>query len=80
MTKLMQHPILLVEDSPEDREATIRALKKAGMANPINCCVNGDDALDYLFQRGKYTNARWPPGRMSSCSTSTCPAPTAGKC
>jgi CheY-like chemotaxis protein len=50
----MHNPILLVEDSPEDREATIRALKKAGLANPINCCVNGDDALDYLFRRGKY--------------------------
>ena len=27
--------ILLVEDSPEDREATLRALRKAGIANPI---------------------------------------------
>ena len=52
-----QHPLLLVEDSPEDREATIRALKKAGLANPIQCCIDGDDALDYLFQRGKYTDA-----------------------
>ena len=56
-----QHPMLLVEDSPEDREATIRAFKKAGMANPIQCCVNGDDALDYLFQRGRYANAVQAP-------------------
>ena len=27
-----QYPILLVEDSPEDREATLRALRKAGIA------------------------------------------------
>ena len=27
----LQHPMLLVEDSPEDREATIRAFKKAGI-------------------------------------------------
>ncbi len=55
------HPMLLVEDSPEDREATMRAFKKAGMANPIYCCVSGDDALDYLFQRGKYVDAQHAP-------------------
>ena len=49
-----QHCMLLVEDSPEDREATIRALKRSGLANPINWCGNGDEALDYLFQRGRY--------------------------
>ena len=51
---LSQHPMLLIEDSPEDREATIRALKKAGIANPIYCCANGDEALDYLHKREKY--------------------------
>ena len=55
------HPMLLVEDSPEDREATMRAFKKAGMANPIHCCSNGDEALDYLFQRGKYADAQQAP-------------------
>lgn len=58
---VIQHPILLIEDSPEDREATIRALKKAGMANPIHCCVSGDDALDYLNHRGKYADANLSP-------------------
>ena len=53
--------MLLVEDSPEDREATIRALQRAGMANPIYCCGTGDEALDYLFQRGKYTNVSLAP-------------------
>ena len=56
-----QHILLLVEDSPEDREATIRALKKAGLANPIYCCSDGDDALDYLFQRGKYEDKSLSP-------------------
>lgn len=46
--------ILLVEDSPEDAEATLRAFKKAGVANPIHHCTDGDDALDYLHQRGLY--------------------------
>jgi two-component system, response regulator len=56
-----QYCILLVEDSPEDREATIRALKRAGLANPIYCCGTGDEALDYLFQRGKFVGGAQAP-------------------
>ena len=58
---LVQNSILLVEDSPEDREATVRALKKAGVANPIYFCSNGDHALEYLFRRGQYANADLSP-------------------
>jgi two-component system response regulator len=46
--------ILLVEDSPEDYQATVRSLKKAGLANPIFRCEDGDQALDYLFRRGEF--------------------------
>ncbi|MGD0960058.1 MAG: response regulator [Methylomonas sp.] len=49
-----RHPILLVEDSPEDTETMRRAFKKAGLANPIHHCIDGDDALDFLHQRGAY--------------------------
>ncbi len=48
--------ILIVEDSPEDFEATRRALLKSGLRNGIRWCVDGDDALDFLFQRGKYSD------------------------
>ncbi len=51
-----QQPILLVEDSPEDFETTVRALKNAGLANPIVRCEDGDEALDYLYHRGRYTD------------------------
>lgn len=54
-------PILLVEDTPEDAEATLRAFKKAGMANPIFHCTDGDDALDYLRQQGKYADPAKAP-------------------
>jgi CheY-like chemotaxis protein len=54
-------PILLVEDSLEDVEATTRALRKAGLANPIHHCADGDDALDYLHQRGKYADPAQAP-------------------
>jgi two-component system, response regulator len=54
-------PILLVEDTPEDAEATLRAFKKAGMANPIFHCKDGDEALDYLRQQGKYADPAKAP-------------------
>lgn len=49
-------PILLVEDSPEDFEATVRAFKKSGLKNPIVRCEDGDSALDYLFRRGQWAD------------------------
>ncbi|MFQ5503039.1 MAG: response regulator [Phycisphaerae bacterium] len=56
MTQVSTQPILLVEDNPEDYEATVRSFKKAGIANKIYRCEDGDDALDYLFRRGQYTD------------------------
>ena len=53
--------ILLVEDSPEDREATLRSIKKAGLTNPIHWCDNGDKALDYLYHRGEYADPAKSP-------------------
>jgi len=54
-------PILLVEDSPEDYEATVRAFKRSGLKNPIFRCEDGDGALDFLYQRGQYTDAEQAP-------------------
>lgn len=45
-------PILLVEDSPEDREAAVRALRRCGLDVPVVHCSDGDEALDYLHRRG----------------------------
>ncbi len=53
--------ILLVEDSPEDYEATHRALRKAGLANPLVRCEDGDQALNYLFRRGVFTEPAAAP-------------------
>lgn len=55
------HPILLIEDSPEDTEAMRRAFKRAGLANPIQHCMDGDDALDFLLQRNQYAEAGKAP-------------------
>jgi CheY-like chemotaxis protein len=45
--------ILLVEDNPADVELTLRALRKANLANPIHVVADGAEALDYLFGTGK---------------------------
>ncbi|HEY5239030.1 MAG TPA: response regulator [Rhizomicrobium sp.] len=41
-------PILIVEDSTDDFEATKRAFSKANLHNPIKHVFNGEDALSYL--------------------------------
>jgi len=46
--------ILLVEDDDNDAELTINALTTHKVANNIKRLQNGEEALDYLFQKGKY--------------------------
>jgi len=55
------HLILIVEDSDIDYETTIRAFKKSSMANPVQRCEDGEEALDYLFQRNQYSDAESSP-------------------
>lgn len=54
MTEPSNVDILLVEDNPDDMELTLRALKKAHVANPITVVEDGAKALDYLFGTGAY--------------------------
>lgn len=56
-----KQPILLIEDSPEDYEATLRAFRRAGLKNPIYHCSDGEDALDFLYRRGAYTDPEASP-------------------
>ncbi len=46
--------ILLVEDNPDDRILTVRALKQHNIANVIDEVRDGQEALDYLFGEGQY--------------------------
>lgn len=46
--------ILLVEDNPRDGDLTIRALKKRNLANKVVWVKDGEEALEYLFARGRY--------------------------
>ena len=46
--------ILLVEDSPNDAELTLEALKTARLANEVIWLKDGQEALDFLFCRDAY--------------------------
>lgn len=46
--------ILMVEDSPEDAELALRALRYNKLANQITVVEDGTEALDFLFCRGVY--------------------------
>jgi len=46
--------ILMVEDDPKDVELTITALEDYNLANEVVVTRDGEEALDYLYSRGKY--------------------------
>lgn len=47
--------ILLVEDNPSDRKLTLRAFKKYNLLNHITIAEDGEEALDFLFKKGKFS-------------------------
>ena len=47
--------ILLVEDDPDHEALTIRALKKANIANNIRVAHDGEEAIEMLFGQGENT-------------------------
>lgn len=45
----------MVEDNPYDAELTMRALRKRHLANHVVHVKDGQEALDFLFRQGVYT-------------------------
>ena len=50
------HRILLAEDDAKDVELTLTALEEHNLANEVAVVRDGEEALDYLYRRGKYKN------------------------
>ena len=46
--------ILLAEDNPKDVELTLTALAENRLANEVVVARDGEEALDYLFRRGRF--------------------------
>lgn len=53
--------LLVIEDSDEDFEAFGRIMRKSSVANPIYRCIDGDDALDFLYHTGEYIDLAKAP-------------------
>jgi len=47
--------ILMVEDDARDVELSLTALEQHNLANEVVVVGDGEEALDYLYQRGKFT-------------------------
>lgn len=52
--------ILLAEDDPKDAALTMEALQENNLMNTIIRVKDGAEAMDYLEQKGEYTDR--PPG------------------
>lgn len=48
--------IVLVEDNAQDEMLTLRALRKANLANHVQVVRDGQQALDYLFREGEFAD------------------------
>jgi len=55
--------ILLVEDSSTDVDLTLYVFRQSTLANRIYVVRDGEEALEYLFGRGAYSD-RGPEGRV----------------
>src|SRR5271169_3991209 len=48
--------ILLVEDNPRDAELTLHVLKQKETSHAVHTVRDGEEALDFLFCRGRYAS------------------------
>ena len=46
----------MVEDDPKDVELTLTALEEYNLANEVVVARDGEEALDYLYCRGKFSD------------------------
>ena len=55
------YPLLVIEDTDEDFEMLRWALKKLSIQIPVYRCSDGDDALDFLYHQGAYSDIAQSP-------------------
>jgi CheY-like chemotaxis protein len=54
-------PILLVEDNEDHAEITMFTLQENQVGNPVFWVRDGQEAVDFLFHRGRYADADESP-------------------
>jgi two-component system response regulator len=60
LEELKSIDILLAEDSPGDAELAKEALEESKLKNRLYTVVDGQEALDFLYQKGKYQDVPRP--------------------
>jgi len=58
MNETNEVEILLVEDNQDDLDMTLRALRKANLANRIQIVRDGAEAVDFIFCRGAHAHRK----------------------
>jgi len=56
MEKIKPATILLVEDDPGDQKLITVSLKNQKLGNKVHIAGSGEEAMDFLYQRGKYSD------------------------
>jgi CheY-like chemotaxis protein len=54
-------PILMVDDDEDDRMMTEKALRKNRVINPIMFLTDGEELMDYLKRKGKFSDPATSP-------------------
>lgn len=54
-------PILMVEDNEEDVEVLLWTMQRLNLNVPLVHCMDGSEALDYLYRRGSYSDPTTSP-------------------
>jgi two-component system response regulator len=54
--------ILIVEDSQQDLDLALRALRKSNLANRVHVTRDGEEALEFIFCEGRYAERRMADG------------------
>ena len=52
--------ILLIEDNADHVELILKALRNNNVVNEVHVVTSGEQAIDFLYQRGAYANAARP--------------------
>ncbi len=53
--------LLVADDDQDDRDMTREALEESRVANDIRFVVDGEELMDYLHRRGRFTNPDHSP-------------------
>jgi two-component system, response regulator len=58
MTETNIVEILIIEDSEQDLQLALRALRKANLTNHIQVVRDGEEALEFIFCEGQYADRK----------------------